>query len=369
VFIADGWNMTSVPGININGMGITDWWSGLTGTVYKFIPGSGYTGVSTTMPGEGYWMKQSGDNIYNTGGEWPAGGIQVVEHVPIDAIAGWNIFGGYEDTVNVTELTTTPPGQILYPVYKYLPGTGYQTAAQIEPGFGYWVKVASDCGIILPETAAEKTSRIADLFKNDWGRIIFTDASGSSYTLYAVKGMVDLSRYELPPLPPEGMFDIRYSSGRVAEDINTSAQGINMRGITYPVKIKVEGMGIKLQDATGKEINTNIGSGEEITVSNPAINKLMVSGEVIPDKYSLDQNYPNPFNPSTTINFALPEAAEVTLTIYNTLGQKVAELVNSKLEAGNYSYEWNARNVSTGMYIYELRTDKFVSVKKMLLLK
>ena len=157
--------------------------------------------------------------------------------------------------------------------------------------------------------------------------------------------MVDLNRYELPPLPPEGLFDIRYSSGRIAEDINASAQGIDMRGITYPVKIRVEGMDIRLQDGTGKEINTNIKSGEEITVSNPAINKLMVSGEVIPDKYSLDQNYPNPFNPSTTINFALPEAAEVTLTIYNTLGQKVAELVNSKLEAGNYSYEWNARNV------------------------
>ncbi len=86
--------------------------------------------------------------------------------------------------------------------------------------------------------------------------------------------------------------------------------------------------------------------------------------------YVLEQNYPNPFNPSTKIEFSIPEDVSiVTLTIFNALGQKVAELVNSKLEADKYSYVWNASNVSTGLYIYELRTDKFVFVKKMMLLK
>jgi len=51
------------------------------------------------------------------------------------------------------------------------------------------------------------------------------------------------------------------------------------------------------------------------------------------------------------------------------LGEKVAELVNTSLAAGRYSFQWNAKNVATGMYVYELRTDKFVSIKKMVLLK
>ena len=89
----------------------------------------------------------------------------------------------------------------------------------------------------------------------------------------------------------------------------------------------------------------------------------------IPEEYDLYQSYPNPFNPSTTIKFSLPEENDVSLIIYNTLGQKVAELVSSKLDAGRYSYQWNAGDVATGLYIYELRTDKFVSVKKMMLLK
>jgi hypothetical protein len=90
----------------------------------------------------------------------------------------------------------------------------------------------------------------------------------------------------------------------------------------------------------------------------------------IPEEFGLSQNYPNPFNPSTVIEFSLPEdVSNVKLTIYNTLGEKVADLVNTSLKAGEYSYQWNAQNVATGMYIYELRTEKFVSVKKMILLK
>ena len=92
--------------------------------------------------------------------------------------------------------------------------------------------------------------------------------------------------------------------------------------------------------------------------------------ERLPTTYSLEQNYPNPFNPSTTIEFSLPEdVSNVKLTIYNALGERVAELVNGSLVAGKYQYQWNAKNVATGMYIYELRTEKFISIKKMILLK
>ena len=96
----------------------------------------------------------------------------------------------------------------------------------------------------------------------------------------------------------------------------------------------------------------------------------MVSGQLIPDKYALEQNYPNPFNPSTKIKFSLPENVKnVRITIYNMLGQKVSVLVNGAMQAGSYEYQWNAQNFASGMYIYELRTDKFVSIKKMMLLK
>ncbi|HEY6625700.1 MAG TPA: T9SS type A sorting domain-containing protein, partial [Ignavibacteriaceae bacterium] len=91
---------------------------------------------------------------------------------------------------------------------------------------------------------------------------------------------------------------------------------------------------------------------------------------ILPAEFALYQNYPNPFNPSTVIEFSLPEdVGNVKLSIYNALGEKVAELVNTSLMAGRYQYQWNAQNIATGMYNYELRTDNFVSVKKMVLIR
>jgi hypothetical protein len=143
-----------------------------------------------------------------------------------------------------------------------------------------------------------------------------------------------------------------------------------MSGVTYPLTVRVEGMDIRLMDETGKNVNVNLKASEDVVISDATIQKLMVTGELIPAVYALEQNYPNPFNPSTVIEFSLPEnVGNVRLSIYNTLGEKVAELVNTALVAGKYSYQWNAQNVATGMYIYELRTDKFVSIKKMIFLK
>lgn len=89
----------------------------------------------------------------------------------------------------------------------------------------------------------------------------------------------------------------------------------------------------------------------------------------IPSDFTLDQNYPNPFNPSTKISFGLPERSNVVLKIFNALGQQVAELVNESLEAGTHSYNFDASQLTSGIYIYSLQTDAGVISKKMTLIK
>ncbi|MBT8378514.1 MAG: T9SS type A sorting domain-containing protein [Ignavibacteria bacterium] len=91
--------------------------------------------------------------------------------------------------------------------------------------------------------------------------------------------------------------------------------------------------------------------------------------DLTPVSYELGQNYPNPFNPSTTINFSIPEASFVSLKVYNSLGQEVATLVFKELNAGNYKYDWNAKNFTSGIYFYTLKSEGFVQTKKMILLK
>jgi subtilisin family serine protease len=89
----------------------------------------------------------------------------------------------------------------------------------------------------------------------------------------------------------------------------------------------------------------------------------------IPTEFTLDQNFPNPFNPNTIIRFALPVAGGVSLNIYNTLGEKVASLINKEMAAGYHEVSFNASELPSGLYLYELRSGDFSSVRKMLLMK
>ncbi len=94
----------------------------------------------------------------------------------------------------------------------------------------------------------------------------------------------------------------------------------------------------------------------------------------LPTAFALDQNYPNPFNPTTTIKFALPKDATVTLRVYDVLGRVVRTLVNQRVSAGYQQVVWDGRNeagsqVSSGMYIYHISAGAFTSTKKMMMLK
>jgi hypothetical protein len=98
------------------------------------------------------------------------------------------------------------------------------------------------------------------------------------------------------------------------------------------------------------------------------------SSEIAPGEFVLGQNYPNPFNPTTSISFALPEAAPVRLAVYNAVGQRVKVLVSASLEAGFHTATWdatdhNGHRVSTGLYIYRITAGDHVETRKMLLLE
>ena len=95
----------------------------------------------------------------------------------------------------------------------------------------------------------------------------------------------------------------------------------------------------------------------------------------LPDEFDISQNYPNPFNPSTRISYALPTESRVKIQIFNILGEVVATIVNQVIAAGSHSVEWNASNLSSGVYLYRISAEsvsdskQFNAVKKMILMK
>ena len=88
-----------------------------------------------------------------------------------------------------------------------------------------------------------------------------------------------------------------------------------------------------------------------------------------PENYSLKQNYPNPFNPTTMINFALPQKVNVSLKVFNSIGEEVAELLNKEMNVGSHSVIFDATNLSSGIYFYRISAGSFTRTNKMLLIR
>jgi plastocyanin len=91
--------------------------------------------------------------------------------------------------------------------------------------------------------------------------------------------------------------------------------------------------------------------------------------ELIAEKFELNQNYPNPFNPSTRISYAIPGASFVNLKVYDIIGNEIAVLVNEEKQAGTYQIDFDATELTGGVYFYQLLTGSFVETKKMILMK
>jgi len=98
-------------------------------------------------------------------------------------------------------------------------------------------------------------------------------------------------------------------------------------------------------------------------------NEIMVNVIALPGQYALAQNYPNPFNPTTSIEYVIPQAGFVNLSVFNLLGERVAELVNEIMESGNHTIVFDASRLSSGTYIYTLSVNGNVVTKKMTLIK
>jgi hypothetical protein len=142
--------------------------------------------------------------------------------------------------------------------------------------------------------------------------------------------------------------------------------------IGYKVRKAIEGRFTGGADVVWVQASDKAKTGYYIMYGNiPYVGTITDVNEqnALPDKFELTQNYPNPFNPSTTFAFSLPQKEFVTLTVYNSLGEKVADIVAEEMEAGNYKFNWNAQNLTSGVYFARLTAGVNVQTRKIMLLK
>lgn len=338
-----------------------------------FIYQGSYAPLDTVPEKIGYWLK------FNSPGSTTINGIQRL-HDTIDVIPGWNMIGAPSKPLSIDSIIQIPDELIVSNYFEY--DNGYSPVQLIAPYKGYWIKAKSKGKLIFNTlTNAGKISfgekTIGTLLP--FSKISVEDQFGSRGELYFSfdgRFLDNIDLFELPPIPPSGAFDVRYSNNyslEIAEPGNIKECGIIVSSAKYPLTFKWDKNDSFTSTSlivNGEEIKMN--EQGEIQIENEQIdirlklNKVAMTEQ--PLKFALYQNYPNPFNPKTTIHYDVPKESHVTLKVYNMLGQEVAALVNDVKMAGRHRVEFDVNNLASGIYYYRLTSGLIIDVKKMIIL-
>jgi chitinase len=350
-------------------------------SAYTYIPNAGYQSKDTLVNGKGYWLKfGANQQISFTGDPFVQETLTVID--------GWNLIGSISSPIPAASIISNGTS-VVSRFYGF--NGGYAASDTVYPAKSYWVKVEGNGQLMLsPGGAVEKlalTLRLDDSL-DGMNTITIEDASGNHQKLYfgTSEKQPDVSGlYDLPPVPPRGAFDARFSTNRFAEFIGST--GITELPIvvsteTYPVVIKLNARNLALCHGMilidGREAQLDGDGSVRIASSHSQISLKFGPSSIagLPKEFGLEQNYPNPFNPNTTIKYHLPVAGKVMLRLYNILGELVATLADEVQNAGYKSVEWNSGNCSSGVYFYRLDAvnvtnpaESYTNVRKMLLIK
>jgi len=212
-----------------------------------------------------------------------------------------------------------------------------------------WVSTASD-------TIDISQSNLADTYALKWSESKDVDGDTIDYLLHVKIGVN----------PPEEIYDTTSTSVPI-----TYQEFLENVFEPFPM---LPGVTVKFSVVATDGTDTVKVTGDDRVVFVNRYDYLSIAAEGIPLEFALHENYPNPFNPTTTLRFDLPEVSDITLTIYNMLGQKVKTFNMQSIPAGYHSVTWDATNdlgqqVGAGVYLYQLRANQFVKTRKMVLLK
>jgi len=365
------WNMVSLPVEPLTVLKTTLF---PTATTDAFGFNGAYFQAETLETGPGYWMK------FNSSSTMIVDGYMFTSDT-IPVFTGWNMVGALSETVPVSAVTTSPGGIISSLFYGY--GSGYTKADSLIPGRAYWVQTDQDGDIYLNVAPAAAPKALPAVPRTiDLNRLLVTDASGGSQSLTFGFDADGPALTNLPPRPPRGGFDARFSDdrsyaaisapGRRTTDVRLLLSSPERYVTVTPVLNTGDGEKYALVAGDGTRYEIADGSPVKVPLDGKAAATvlLLVPGDAgVPSEYELDQNFPNPFNPLTTIEFALPEEAMVSIRLFNILGNEVATLVEKRYGAGKHSVEFDAGELASGVYIYTMRAGTFGMTRKMMLLR
>jgi hypothetical protein len=360
-----GWNIVSVPVLAADYRPASIFPGSLSGA-------TGFHGFyqlcDTVANGNGYWMKFGPPApLMLTGG--------ILGSDTIAVHAGWNLIGTPSGSVAASGVSAL--GTQLDSYFFGFAGA-YEIEDVLAPAHGYWVKVSTDGQLVLSPSGGgvARSSEKAASRLDGLNSITLTDAGGATQTLYFGESIGEDSlqrRYQLPPLPPDGIFDVRFSSGGLVAITEGPGNGhreypVSTAGMQYPVHVRWSGAGEPT--LVSALAYTRNGKREEISLTGTDRHAVITGPAAGLFALSVGRReLPEVFNPGTQVEFQVARPGPIRLAVFNQLGQEVAVLADESVEPGVYRRTFDGTRFASGVYYYRLTADGFRVTRRMLLIR
>ena len=349
----DDWNMVGLPlGVEDSDY-ITLFPDAIANTLFSF--GEGYSLETNLVEGTGYWLRFDGYGSNSMIGD-------DFEEITVILSEDWNMISGVSEPANVNSISD--PYGLIIPNTIYSFGEGYELADVIEPGLGYWIRSYGEGNITISSNAGSGKSKFANRL---------TDANSISFngqTLYfgVEIPQEEILSYSLPPKPPIGAFDVRFTGDWTVVSERGEIEVMNNSN-QLQIEFKIhQDTWVLINQLTGEEYSLT-SSGTIDLVGDITGFTLMKEDAALPSQYALAQNYPNPFNPVTSIRYSVPASGPLSLKVYDLLGEEVSTVVEGEHKAGFHTAQFDGSHLSSGVYFYRLSSKDHTITKKLILMK
>lgn len=366
--INQGWNFVSLPVDPSDPDPNVVFRNSISGAI-QFTSAQYSKEETQVRPGIGYFVKYGAGAKDRTVSGAPVFLIdEPTTPYDVRVFEGWNAVGALAvptevSMIGFTSFEGNPIPSLVGEVYRYVTSRGYEQVSRIDPGFGYWINVSGD-GYYqlkpLPSGKAVTGSATVREFTRLNNLVISDNGQHESTQLWFGQGRLEDGRYEMPPTPPIELFDVRFNNnGFVSSSTENEAEHIvDLQGVSYPVVLSVANVDATyiLTDAeTGAYLGEfRAGSASAVTISNPMVKSVRLT-RVASSSVNLTEAFPNPTNDKLNFSFAVPGEREVSVALYNSLGEKVADLYEGTVSDGR-AVEFSTRGLDNGVYVYKMTT-------------
>jgi len=360
--INKGWNLLSVP-VNPSSAFYKDVFKKSL-NIPVFFSQNTYQQNQTVKPGIGYFIKYA-DEVDKT-----IAGVRLT-HIDEDTYKtelyeGWNTIGSLSTPISTEAVGLTVIGsadaQILGDIYRYNTNRGYEAITELVPGRGHWMKISGHAYLNMSARTSGKTGINMAAARNSVlasaTQVSINDVSGKSTDLYLTESAKVEARemFELPPVAPHNLFDVRFNTNMYVEDAVNPV--INLQGVSFPMSITMNypDRNYTVVNAVTGSILGSIKAGvtNTIKIDNSNTPAIRLMAEEVGTNALTVAVAPNPVAQTAAVNYTVVNNGRVTLGLYNAVGELVATIVDTDMTMGMYSADLNAAALPAGRYIVKL---------------